>query len=743
MEDIKHKSHLNSLSLSLGEGKVDLRSILYSLLAEKWLIISVTAVTLILGIVYVLTFIPQYETRLLMQVEKKQAGEMAMVSFAGLNKTSSAADTQMTLIKSRFILVPAVEKLGLDIGITPHYFPLFGSWYAHHHSSSLAKPLFGASQYAWGGERLQLEHFVSPNEESFKLVAGKNHTYSLFNAAGEKILIGKLGQAASIVSDKFKLSILVKALKANEGTEFIITKRPSESIADNLATQLQISDLGQLYQYEKTGVLQMSLKGSEPQYLVDVLNTVAETAMQKDSERKSIEASKTLEFLEKQLPVVKNSLGKIENTLNLHRKNRGTIDSNIKLKMILKQLTDVQREIEKVNLNRIVLLQQYTLEHPYLIAQKNRKTALEQELRFLEDELQRLPISDQTTAGLIREIKVKSQLYSVLLNKIQELQYIKAGLLSDVRVLNWAHLPNSALPRSKSFTLLASILLGFILGSLIVVLKKALRSYVDSPNWFEHRYGIPNFAILPYSLPQNKNSLAYKENGQNLPLLAESHPADLSIEALRSLRTSLQFALIGAKNNIISIMGISPGIGKSFVAANLAYILADTGKRILLIDGDIRKGYLHHYFKKDRAPGLSQVLQGMVSLEHAIQKTSLPNLHLIASGDLPVNPSELLIGNTLKEVLDALSFQYDLIIIDTAPILAVTDGVILATYASINLLVVANGTHQAEEIELAVKRLQNNNITIQGTIFNNTKITHSAHSRFNYYYAYGETEKEK
>ncbi len=735
------KTNLKNFSLPFIEDKIDLRSIVYTLLAEKKLIIMVTLIGLVLSIIYAILIVPQYQANLLIQVENKQSGADLLSGNAllgGLGKESSPADVQTTLIKSPFILVPVVESLGLDVVARPHYFPVLGAWFARGRTE-LHSPVFGLKKYAWGGEHLEVTNMhISLNKDNltFKLIARQNQTYELVTSDGKRILTANVGQLAKIKNNNLELTILVKSMTANPGTEFFLSKLSTELLANKIASRLDISDLGQMNQVDKTGILQISLKDPSPQKIVDILNTIGTITIDKDTERKSLEAAKTLQFLEDQLPLVKNGLKESESNLDKYRMKSGTIDLNIKSKILLRQLSDVQRELSKAELSRIMLLQQLTPAHPYIIALNSKKVALQTELNSLESQLSTLPSSDQVAVGLIRDIKVKSQLYLILLHKIQELEVVKGGTISDVRILNWAHLPDSCLPTGRFWIILCGLLMGFVAGAGFVVARKSFLSFVEDPNWLEQHFGIPTFAIIPYSSQQKSLIKDHKENNRKLELLAQNQPRDLSIEALRSLRTSLQFALIGAKNNIISIMGISPGIGKSFVSANFSYLLAESNKRVLLIDGDIRKGYLQDYFSVKRAPGLSEIISGEIPLEHVIHKTNHPNLDFIATGHFPPNPSELLLSNQFKEILSAVSTNYDLVIIDTAPVLAVTDGIIIANQSGINFLCIAGGVHQAPEIELAIKRLQSNEIRIQGTIYNNIHANNATQGRYNYYYAY-------
>ncbi len=252
------------------------------------------------------------------------------------------------------------------------------------------------------------------------------------------------------------------------------------------------------------------------------------------------------------------------------------------------------------------------------------------------------------------------------------------------------------------------------------------------------------YATIPHSNKQAElEGLARRKKlGEgNEALLALVDKDDLALESLRSLRTSLQFASLDAANNIVSFCGPSPGIGKSFVSANLAAILADGGKRILLIDADMRKGHLHEYFGMKRGGGLSGLISGNIPLDQAIHRTSHEHLDLVPSGIIPPNPSELLMHERFHNVLHELAERYDLVIIDTPPILAVTDAIIIAKLCGLNFIILKSGTHPMPEIQQAVKRYSQNNIRPNGFIFNDVPLQHRGYGyRYSYNYSYKSEE---
>jgi tyrosine-protein kinase Etk/Wzc len=218
-------------------------------------------------------------------------------------------------------------------------------------------------------------------------------------------------------------------------------------------------------------------------------------------------------------------------------------------------------------------------------------------------------------------------------------------------------------------------------------------------------------------------------------ILAMDNPADLSIEALRSLRTSLHFAMMEAKNNVIAISGPSPGVGKSFISANLAAVLAQSEKRVLIIDADMRKGYLQTQFGMKVDNGLSDFLSGVKTLEDVTKQSQVEGLDVITRGQVPPNPSELLMHENFSKLVEEVSAKYDLVIIDTPPILAVTDPAVVSAHAGSTLLVTRFGQNHIKELELTRNRFEQNGIDVKGVVFNGVvKKASNAYGYYNYEY---------
>ncbi|MNE22836.1 Tyrosine-protein kinase wzc [compost metagenome] len=302
--------------------------------------------------------------------------------------------------------------------------------------------------------------------------------------------------------------------------------------------------------------------------------------------------------------------------------------------------------------------------------------------------------------------------------------------MGNVRLIDTADVDRTKpVKPKKALIVLVATLLGAFLAIALVMLRKALNRGLESPEAIE-QLGLPVYASIPYSTLQkaeeDKNTRGQGRANRAAPLLTTSHPTDLAVEALRSLRTSLHFAMMEASNNRLMISGPSPQVGKTFVSANLAAVIAQTGQRVLLIDVDMRKGYLHKMLGAPVENGLSDVLAKRCNLETAIHKTAIAGFEFMSRGQIPPNPSELLMHANFSALLEQVSGMYDLVILDTPPILAVTDAAIVGRQSGTNMIVTRFALNPVREVELTIRRFAQNGIDLKGAIFNGVEKRASA-----------------
>ena len=647
--------------------EIDLMGLLGTLLDHKWLIAGVTGAFMVAGVAYALLATPVYQANALIQVEAKKNDPLGFSDISSMLGKESPSATEIELIKSRKNIGAAVDNLQLDIVVEPNRFPLIGAFMARRFKpdaqTPVASPLLGMNSYAWGGEELKISELVLPAEllgKQLTLVSGEPGTFTLLDDDDNLLVKGQVGKA--IDENGFKL--LVEKLQANPGTTFNVVRQPRLSTILGYQTSLDISERG-----KESGMIGMALEDTDPAAAIKTLNEIARLYVQQNIERTSAEAAQSLGFLKDQLPQVRKDLEKAENALNAFQIRSKSIDISLEAKAILDQIVALDTSISTLKLQQAEMDRKFTPQHPAYRALMGQLAELTAKQNRLAKQVEGLPSTQQELLSLTRDLKVSTEIYTQLLNKSQELDVMRAGAVGNVRLIDTADVDlRFPVKPKKTLIVLIATLLGAFLAIGYVLFRKALNRGVQNPDDIE-KLGLPVYASIPFSSLQKVEDEKSPggRGARATPLLASSHPTDLAIEGLRSLRTSLHFAMLEADNNRLMISGPSPKVGKSFVSANLAAVIAQSGQRVLLVDVDMRKGYIHKMFGVPVENGLSDLLAKRCDLNTAIHKTEVENLDVIGRGQIPPNPSELLMHKNFTEFLEQVSANYDQVILDTPP----------------------------------------------------------------------------
>lgn len=716
--------------------EIDLLALLGTLLDRKYFIVLFTAVFAVIGVAVAIFSTPIYKATALVQVEESSPSVPGLDDMAGMFESSSEAVTEIELLKSRSVIGEAVDSLNLNIVAEPNLFPVIGGkffrGFVAEKPNDLAEPLFGASSYAWGGESINIFRFDVPNAlegEEFELIAELNNKYQLLNPEGETILTGTVGQ------DEVKgfYNITVRTLNARPGTSFTLVKNNRYRTVVELQQEISASEKG-----KDSGIITLAYEHKLAHHAEKVLDKVSQIYVRRNVERNSAEAKKSLDFLEVQLPEVKKQLEGSEQRFNDYQKQRQSINITLETQGVLEQVVALETKLQELELKRLELSRKFKKNHPTYQGILEQISEVDKQKQQLVSEVGNLPETQQELLRLKRDVEVGNEIYMLLLSKTQELDIVRAGTVGNVRVVDVAAVDTTEpVKPKKALIAVVATLLGGFLAVAIVLIQKAMHKGVEDPNEIE-ALGLPVYASVPHSDHQDRLAGFAKtrknKTAKAKTILALDNPADLSIEALRSLRTSLHFAMMEAKNNIIAISGPSPGVGKSFISVNLASVLAQSGKKVLIIDADMRKGYLQTQFGLKWDDGLSDYLSGRLNLEQVTKPTKVEGLSVITRGQIPPNPSELLMHSNFSKLVEEVTAAYDIVIVDTPPILAVTDPAIVSAHSGTTLLVTRFGQNHLREIELTRNRFEQNGIDVKGVVFNGViKKASNAYGYYGYY----------
>ncbi|MGH8457242.1 MAG: polysaccharide biosynthesis tyrosine autokinase, partial [Stenotrophobium sp.] len=686
---------------------------------------------------------PVYEANATVQVEtKKNSIDAAIGNMAndllGDSKPESAAE--MEIIKSRMVVGKVIDTLNLEISAKPHYFPIIGAAVARHRGAlnAPASAFLGLNSFAWGGEKIVVTSLDVPAAELGKdltLVTLGGDQYRLLDSDDAQVLTGKASKKATGTGPYGQYAIFVRELTARAGTRFDVRRLPLLTVYKTLAKQISVAEQG-----KQTGIIGVSYDGTDRQLITDVVNQLVIDYQKQNVERRSAEAQQTLDFLQQQLPKLREQVETSEAQLNKYRLKEGSADLTQETQLVLQQSVDLEGKRLDLTQKRAEAIRRFTPDHPVIQGIDAQIKQIQSAEDQIAAKVKALPDTQQELLKLSRDVEVNTQLYTTLLNSAQGLQISRAGTIGNVRIIDSALPPLKPVQPVVPLVLALGLMLGVFLGIAASFLRRALHSGVDDPQVVEQRLAIATYASIPYSNDQRSIFRRFSGDSSLQPkdrLLAAAKPHDVATEAFRSLRTSLHFALLESRNNVIMLTGPSPSLGKSFMTANLGYVLAVSGKRVVIVDADLRRGHLHDYFGIGRVPGVTDYVAGNADYASIIRHSTFENLSFVSTGRIPPNPAELVLHEKFTGLIERLSQEYDHVLVDTPPVLAVTDGAVIGQLAGCTLLVLKSGEHSLHEIEETARRLRSAGVQVRGTLFNQVGLRPGYYGyKYSYAYAY-------
>ncbi|MCD9086645.1 polysaccharide biosynthesis tyrosine autokinase [Stenotrophomonas sp. SY1] len=724
-----------SATINGNKDGIGLRELLGAIIDDRWRVLIITLAFVGASLLYVALATPVYRAEAVVQVETKVPAlpGLAEVSGAlGLGPRSTEATTEIALITSRKVVGSAVDALRLDIEVVPDYLPVAGRFIARRAelpgSAGLGRVRFGLARFGWGGEWLRVRTLEVPERllgKRLVLVARGHGRYALHDDSGSVLLEGVAGQVAR--RDDFVLD--VTNLRAHSGMRFGLRLQPRLSVVNEVRGAVGVSEAG-----KGSGILKLSYQDPDPARAAQVLQQLMNAYVEQNVERSAAEASTRLHFVRAQMPSIRDQLDRAQRALSDYQTRVDSVDMVLQTKGLLEQQVAVETGIQQLRLQQAEIDRRFTRDHPAYQALMRQLGELETRKNAFQGRVRQLPESQQELLRLTRDLQVSNEMYTAMLHQAQQLDVARAGTIGNVRIVDAAEVDglDPVAPR-RALLVLAGLACGLFSSVGWILLSKLFNRGVEDPSQLEEM-GLPVYAAVPTDSPPGRRLLQVRRRAGDEGLLAVLDPAALAVEALRSLRTSLHFAKLEARNNIVLISGASPGAGKTFVTTNLAAVLAQAGQRVLLIDADMRKGTVHKVLGVSQAPGLSDVLAGHCGVADAItQYPALNGLHFIARGTAPPNPSELLLREALEQLLDAVQGMFDVVLIDTPPILAVTDASVIARHAGTSLLVARFGKNQPRELEVARRRFEQNGVKLRGVILNAVEQRVMGFSSYGYY----------
>jgi len=732
--------------------EIDLMALLFAILRGWKTIVFFAVLGLIIGILYSRYVNPTFQSDALIQIEEQSKGISALGSDISdlVGSEASKAQTETELIRSRMILEPVVNLLHLRIKISDPNIGFMDRIKSSSTPTQINKPE-GVLLKTAAGE-VQVSQFnVSQDylNQSFTLTRSATG-FVLSNGFDE--FKGQIGQAHQFRGTEGQIQITVNDLPS-DGYTTNISKQSLKMTTDTINSALSVVEKGQ-----QTGIIELSMTGPNQQQVTSILKQIIVSYVDQNQSRGSEETTKTLSFMETQIPTLKKKLEASEVIFNNFRKKYGTIDVSKEAELLLAENSQIDAQLNELKLKKADLTTYYTEEHPLVIQINEQLKVLNNRKQEIDDTVAGLPEIQREFLQLSADTEINREIYLNLLKNYEQLKIVRAGQIGYARIIDLPINTFRAIAPKKLQILILAMLLGAMLGTMLVLIKNMLRNVVKDPERLEAKTGVPVIATIPRSPLLTR--LSKKKSSDRLLAYADNN--SLSYEAIKSLRTNLMFGMpiqgrAGQRAKVILITGESPGVGKSFISSNLTEVFAQLDKKTLIIDADMRLGELHKVFNMDQHNGLADYLtqdtthlsrdntqlakvdsaQELSHLASFIHSTGIDNIDFMPRGEHPRNPASLLANGSFDYLMTELNLHYDYIIIDSPPILAASDAMILAQHADKVLMVTRYDSSIEGQLVYAVNQMKKANIKVDGIILNDVQQGIMSKYSYHYSYAYG------
>jgi len=761
----------------IDEDEIDIKEVFRTIYHYKYMIIFFVFIFTLTS-AYIAYFKPNiYKASSTVEVGIERYGSYGGQDVLSMAMSPGAmnAETEMEIIKSRFL----ASKAAKDVDVLHRY-------YTTRRFKEVE--LYKSSPFQVGILRgYDISFMLYPvDDKRYRLVLPEFEDKNKTKVSYDKVL--PYGQ--EIDSPYFHLNV-IKTGKMTDGQYRFIVYSPKKkgSIAQRGVSANQLS--------KYSTILQISYEDNVALRAQEFANALAKAYLKQNIEKKTKEATQKLEFIDKQLKFITENLKSSAVKLEEFKKSSSTISLSAKAETVIRQMSEKETQLSEISieeemlsklyqsvksgknleslalvgvdksesalagmikefqeaiLKKKILRSDYTEMHPEVVKLrktieqlkkviistiknmekgiKERKILLEKSIAKSQKELDKLPADERMFGQLQRKFSVNEKIYSYLLEKRSETAILKAATVSKNRILDTALYPGTPIKPKRKLIVLVGMILGLITGIALAFLRAFLDDRIKNEEDVSTATNVPLLGTIPH----------IKKDAEKLAVV--SSPKSAAAESFRHLRTNLQFMEKERKFHVISITSTIGGEGKTTVAMNLAAIMSMTDKKTILLNMDMRKPTLHERFNLDNIKGMSTLLSKHTTLSEVIQRTEYSNLHVITSGPVPPNPSELTQGELMEKVLEKLGEVYDIIIMDTPPIGLVTDARTLMHLSDTSIFVLRAEYSKKGFIKGIDELYRHDKIKGLGILLNDMKMDRGDYG-YGYGYGYGYYEDDQ
>ncbi len=719
----------------------DAKEYLRLLLRHKFGLVLTFLLGLGLAWLYLISTDKEYEASALLQVN-----EVEDPFDEGSDQFDFGAPTikeEANLLRSRRVLSPVVDAYNMRINADANAIPVLGE--VTKRIPLLADTLSGfdfAKRYAWSENTIEVATLEVPRrweDEALRLVSLGDGAYSLYK--DETLLIDRaqVGETVDVAIPNLEpLTINLSALDAPEGLHYSLERSSLQTTVAKLRDELstETSDA-------KSRMITVKLKGNDPSHTAQLTNAIVAEYESVKLGTQNLKLDNDGQFYEQRLPEVETDLRAAEVALAEFRTASATFDSDVQRRAKLGQIDTLETRLLDLEIEIADQLKRYTISHPTPKRTQKEIDTLRTSIRTLRGQISRAPNTERELRILEEDVDAKRALFTEMNERVQELRVARGGSIPAVQVIDDALAPRKPVAPNSLLAIVGGTLATLFLYTLYLTLRSALTTVIGDQDSLERASGLPVFMNIPKSAAQKRLASpvtvdprrllpgsGQEQSAADSNVLALTKPEDYSIENLRGLRSMLDDVMAGASNNVLMITSPLPSMGKSFLSMNLAVLVAQSGKRVLLIDADYQRGQMHNTLGVPMGPGLPEVVSGKSELKESVRQTSVENLYCIprgfggAQGEMPTEKQ-------FGQFMQIVAPRFDVAIVDTPPVLSVSTAASLGKHAGSTIMVVKEGEVKEPQLNEALRRLTFSGVRVSGCILNGSSAPTPRH--YTYY----------
>lgn len=705
----------------------DTRELFRILKKNRWGFVAALIVGLAVAWLYLLSTPNTYKADALLRIAAS-SGADEIIDASSQSANSPLLKEEADLIRSREVLEPIIKANRLQISVQAVEVPVLSALAKHW--PGLQKWLEGqprAEGFAWRNTVLDISELNVPDawqNKELTLIARGNERYSIYDKGRviiENALVGRTASTRTLGSQL--LDMRVERLEAQPGTPFRISFNSLQTTITALRDSLSVENRD-----PTSRVMALSLRGDEPNTTANLLNDIAQKYSDVKLGWESQSFRSELGFFEQRLPELKSDMEQAEARLERYqRRNNSAVGSNAQTNALVQRLSAEESKLLELERERMELREKYTGLHPSVAKLDKEINTYKSTIESLRNQIPNIARVSRDLGPLERDVEATRKLYAELNERAQRLRLAQANTVGSVQIVDLALPQEKPVSPKAKIVLAVAALASLFLYALWVLARTSLSSTINDDVALSRHSGLPVFMNIPRSDAQQQFRYPAKsasKRGDLLPMgsheiLAIRQPDDFSVENLRGLRSMLSDLMYNARNNILMICSPLPAMGKSFVSINLAVLLAQSGKRVLLIDADYQRGYIHKTFAIEGGPGLVDAVAGTARPASAVKATGVPNLYVLPRGHHSDEihskaPNE----GDLQAFLARITPAFDIAIIDTPPILSVATATTIGRAAGTTLMVVKEAEVKEQQVKESIRRLQYAGVSVNGCILN-------------------------